>query len=507
MGQQMLKYTGHPLVDVGAATILAFIPKRKLSDLTDSDLEKIADYISREYVINPLKSFLTVAFPNSGFTQPAFEKTPEKRLDYAKRVTKSFHEETNSGENRCVFTGDPATGIALSDKEGYPIGKAFRQHVPLILGENQINFFTNGNSGLPISGKALLCIQAMPLGCAKCGGKLLAVHSDNTEIVEEFAKKFLEKNRKSIELAHLNNESKLKESGSAKTVIIDTLLQADQKIKYAIEDHQPASLTAYHFSNSGQSNALDSRNPPLEIYHLPMELLDFLAAIRNPEYKNEWNAVTQHAWQLAQPKKGKKSKEVPLEEEAKPRRNYLYEDLFRLPHDVHRFVRCYFLRVPTRNTSSDDPRRAYSLKGDASLVSWKLTELFLDRVMHVKESRINRIREIGDQLADYVNEENDKGFFSTFYGEQSRYDVVRNALIRVNRSRLRQGKPPIIRFEPFIEVFEEPDEKGRSNWRLARDLVLIRMIERLYDLKWIEKHKEDLPDANDSPTKDESDSN
>ncbi len=499
----MLDYTGHPLVDVGAAVILAFSHKRKISELTESDLDGMADYISKEYVINPLKSFLTVAFPNSGFTQPAFEKTPEKRLDYARRVTRSFHENINSGTNRCVFSGDPAIGIALSDKEGYPQGRVFRQHVPLLLGENQINFFANGNSGLPISGKALLCIQAMPLGCAKCGGKLLAVHSDNPEIIEKFAKKFLQKNRKGIELAHQANESKLKEFGSARTIIIDTLLETDEDIAHAREDNQPASITAYHFSNSGQSNALDSRNPPLEIYHLPMELLDFLAAIKNPEYSDEWKAIAQRAWQLDHPKKGKKDKEPSVSGENKMRRNYLYEDLFRLPQDAHRFLRSYFLRIPTRNPSNDDPRRAYSLKSDASLVSWKLTELFLNKVMNVKESRIKLIREIGDQLADYVNEENDKKFFSAFYSEQGRYDVLRNALIRVNHTRLKQGKPPIIRFEPFVEVFEELDEKGWSNWRLARDLVLIRMIERLYDLKWIEKHTDALPESNDASMKED----
>jgi CRISPR-associated protein Cst1 len=58
----------------------------------------------------------------------------------------------------------------------------------------------------------------------------------------------------------------------------------------------------------------------------------------------------------------------------------------------------------------------------------------------------------------------------------------------VNHDRLRKGKPPIIKFDPFVEVFEEQDENGRSNWRLARDLILIRMIERLFDLGWIEKH-------------------
>ncbi|MFB3765494.1 MAG: type I-B CRISPR-associated protein Cas8b1/Cst1 [Methanotrichaceae archaeon] len=490
----MLQYTGHPLVDVGAATILAFCGKHSLSSLTESDLDKIADFISKEYVINPLQSFLTVAFPNSGFTQPAFKNQPERRGDYANRVTRSFHKSQPVIEEICPFTGDRAPAIAFSDKENFPMGRVFRQHVPLLLGEDQINFFANGSSGLPISGKALLCIQAMPLGCAKCGGKLLAVHSDNPELTELFAKKFLKNNLNAITLAHQQGGSKLPESGPAKTVLIDTLLLADLERFQSQQDHQSASLTAYHFSNSGQSNALDTRNPPLEIYHLPLEIMDFLWAVHNPEYKVEWQAVTQRSWQLSKIKKGKKEDAV-AKEDARPRRNYLYEDIFRLPQDALRFMRCYFLRIPVRNTSQDDPRRGYSLKSDADIISWKLTELFLRKVMHLKESRIQRIREIGDQLADYVNEENDRRFFSTFYGEQTRYDVIRNSLIRVNHARLKKGKPPIIRLDPFVEVFEEPDERGWSTWKLARDLVLIRMIERLYDLKWIQNHTEVLQES------------
>jgi len=498
----MLRYTGHPLVDVGAATILAFVSKRKTSDLTDSDLDEIADYISKEYTINPLKSFLTVAFPNSGFTQPAFEKTPEKRLDYANRVTRCFHKVSDTNKTRCVFTGDAATGIALSDKEGYPPGKAFRQHVPLLLGENQINFFPNGDSGLPISGKALLCIQVMPLGCAKCGGKLLAVHSDNPDIIELFAEKFLKKNRSAILVAHTANSTKLPESMPAKTLLIDTLLKAEEE-RRLIHEERPSSITAYHFSNSGQSNALDARNPPLEIYHLPMEIMNFLGAIMHAGYKAEWDAITYRAWRLVPLKKGKKGeKETETSDQNELRhRNYLYEDLFNLPQDAPKFIRHYFLRIPIRKTFNEDPRRSYSLKSDAGLVSWKLTSLFLVRVMHMKGSRINHIREIGDQLAEYVNEENDKKFFSTFYSEY-RYGAIRNALIRVNHSRLKQGKPPIIKFEPFIEVFEEVDDKGRSDWRLARDLVLIRMIERLYELKWIEKHTEDLAEIKEPSEED-----
>lgn len=502
----MLKYTGHPLVDVGAATIMAYRKKKDLSKLNESDLSKMADYISKEYVVNPLKSFLTVAFPNSGFTQPAFDKTPEKRDEYAERVTRCFSADKPVLDERCVFTGDHATGIAFNDKEDYPPGRAFRQHIPLLLGEDKINFFPEGDSGLPISGKAMLCIQAMPLGCAKCGGKLLAVHSDNPDITELFAKKFLEKNQSAILAAHTTNATKLPEAKPAKTLLIETLLEAAEQLRQ-IQDYRPSSLTAYHFSNSGQSNALDSRNPPLEIYHLPMNIISFLGAITSAEYNTEWNAIANRAWQLATPKKGKKGeKETETSEQSESRRrNYLYEDLFSLPQDAPKFIRHYFLRIPIRKTFNEDPRRSYSLKSDAGLVSWKLTSLFLDRVMHVKGSRINHIREIGDQLAEYVNEENDKKFFSAFYSEY-RYDAIRNALIRVNHSRLKQNKPPIIKFESFIEVFEEVDDKGRSDWRLARDLVLIRMIERLYELKWIEKHAEDLaemkePSEGDSENK------
>lgn len=493
----MLRYTGHPLVDVGAATILAFSPpKRKLSDITDSDLEKMADYISKEYVVNPLKSFLTVAFPNSGFTQPAFDKTPEKRDEYAERVTRCFSPDKPVLDERCVFTGEPATGVSFGDRDDYPQGRAFRQHIPLLLGEDKINFFAKGDSGLPISGKAMLCIQAMPLGCAKCGGKLLAVHSDNPDITELFAKQFLNDNKSAISAVHVANGTKLPEAGPAKTVLIKTLIKAEEE-RGLIHEERPSSITAYHFSNSGQSNALDARNPPLEIYHIPMDIISFLGAINLAEYRAEWDAIAHRAWQLTTPKKGKKGEKVTetSEQNESRRRNYLYEDLFNLPQDAPKFIRHYFLRIPVRKTFNEDPRRSYSLKSDADLVSWKLTSLFLDKVMHVKGSRINRIREIGDQLAEYVNEENDKKFFSAFYSEY-RYDAIRNALIRVNHSRLKEGKPPIIEFEPFIEVFEEVDDKGRSDWRLARDLVLIRMIERLYGLGWIEKHVEEISEMN-----------
>ena len=43
--KEMMKYTGHPFVDVGIATITAFAGKKRPEDLTEADLDAIAGYI------------------------------------------------------------------------------------------------------------------------------------------------------------------------------------------------------------------------------------------------------------------------------------------------------------------------------------------------------------------------------------------------------------------------------------------------------------------------------
>lgn len=479
---EMLRFTGHPLVDVGFATIWAFSGEHTYEQVNEKDLDKVADYVEAHYVVNPLKSFLNVAFPNSGFTQPAFEKTPARRKEYARLVVRSYRAGTPTLDERCVFTGEPAVAVAFSDKEGFPPGRAFRQHVPMVTGENVINFHPYGDAGLPVSGIALLAIQAFPLGCAKCGGKLLAVHSDNPELIYKFAKNFLEHNRREVNLAEQAGATKLPEAGaSAKTLIVRTLLAIEEARQQEREARQPYSVTAYHLSNSGQSNPLDARNPPLEIYYLPLELTEFLAEIVGARYRDDWRKIERRAWQLAS-------------DEEERKRNYLYEDLFQLPQNAPTFIRRYLLRVPARTRFKDDPRGAFSLKSDADLISWNLTRLFLERILHMKPSRIERIRALGEQLAEYVHEENDTRFFERFYSEQKRYDLVRNELIRVSNARLKRGQPPLIQFEPYVEIFEEVDEHGKSDWRLARDLILIRMIEKLYELRWIQQHADEIPE-------------
>ena len=463
------------MVDVGLATLAAFAGKTDLSALTEEDLTTIAEYIRENYVVNPLKSFLTVAFPNSGFTNPAFERKPEKRIEYAERVLNAWRGEADHLGVPCVYTGRPA------------VWRAFRQHVPMLTGEDVINFYPYGVAGLPLSGEALLAIQAFPLGCAKVEGRLLAVHADDPDLTYRFARRFLEQNRRAIQAAQLAGSSKLPEAPHrAATLLVETLLDIEKErlsnTGNGQEQAAPVSMTAYHLSNSGQGVALD-------IYHLPLEILDFLRSVLSARYRDAWDRIRQRGWEIVKAKRSRKGDAA----QAEPRFNVLYEDLFQLPDRAMHFIRCYFLRTPIRTRRPGDPRATYSFKSEASLVSWGLVELFLRKVVRMEQRRIEQIRDLGDTLAEYVYHENDRRFFQTFLTVR-RYDNLREALIRVSVARIKKGQPPLVTFDPYIEIFEQGVDLPDANWRLIRDLTLIRMIERLYQLGWIQAHAEELPE-------------
>ena len=473
----MLKCSGHPLYDIGVATITAFSGKSDPSQINLNDLNQIASFMEKQYVVNPLKSFLTVVFPNSGFTNPnpIYNTQPEKRIEYARKVLRAYEKDKLDLEGeRCVFTGEPAVAIAFS--EDAPVGRVFRQHIPLTTGEQVINFHPGGVAGLPVSGKALLCIHAFPLGCAKCAGKLLAVHSDNPEIMLYYAGIFLQKNRSNLSFAQASGSSKMPEyEKTLRTLLISEL-------KNQIDTHQeqkPFTVTAYHFSNSGQGPAMD-------IYFLPMEITRFLKRAQSPIYRKGWQKIVSSAWRQDN------------NSESKSDLNYLYEDIFILPDNASQFLSTYFLRTAVRSAKKSDPRKYYSPLREAELVSWEITALFLQEVMDMKKVRIEAIRDFGDRLANYVKEANDKTFFRRFFMEQ-RYDFFSTLLQKANLNWVKKGNAPLMTFDPYMEIFEEGVNLPYYNWRVTRDLLMIRMIEQLYEKGWLGGNEDALEEIeNDS---------
>src|SRR5258707_7768399 len=331
----MLNYTGHPFIDVGVAAITAFVGKRHPEEVTYEDLEKVVKYIEQNYVRPPLRGYLTMAFTSNGwFIQDAFN--PEKpglseeerakrratRDDWANRHLRQWQTQEIALDEFCVFTGQPAIATALSGK--LPLSRAGRAQIPLLQGDDAINFFTNGDAGLPISGLALLALQFFPLGCAKCGLGLLAIHSDNEELTYNITRKLLNQNIRAVVRAQAAGEEKLpRAQRSLKTLLVEILVEAERERSGAEEDRQPASVSAYNFNNG--------KDLDLAIYHLPMEIVRFLQLVHMATFDHAWRQLIRRSWQLSRAKKGKKGENEAIQE---PWRNYLYEDLFSLPGDA-----------------------------------------------------------------------------------------------------------------------------------------------------------------------------
>ena len=460
----MFVHTGHPLVDVGVATITAYLHKSNALEVTADDMDKVANYVEDQYGKNPMRSFLTVLFPNSGYVQPAFDRFPEKRKAYADQLLRGHRGTATVDQRHCVFCGRQAGMMA------------FRQHIPLLGGENVFNFYPEGGLGLPVCAACMLAIQVFPLGSTKCNGRALIVHSDCSDVTQAFASRFLEKNLQILQMAGLD---KMPDVRFPRTLLVETLMSIE-KDRLRVNRRQPCSITAYHLTNYGT-------NADITIYQLPLGLMSFiLEAADTPTYQTAWHSLVARGWEIS--KAQARGKADDQEKGETQRRNFLYEDLFTLPDEARRFLQTYFLRRPLRRTFDTDPRRTYSLAEDLGLISWSLTSLFLERVMNMDRTRITAIQQLADGLADYVISQDNRLFLQIHHTRG--YPDLRRRLVTANIASVRAGKPPLLTFDTFLEVFEEGEDIARPDWSLARDLVLIRMIERMHEAGVFEQHPE-----------------
>ncbi len=479
----MPRYTGHPLVDVGLATITVFNEKKTPEELDISDFEKIGKFLKVIYFDPKWRGLMSIMFQNSAYTQTNI--SPQKKDAYIETYLHGYRQ-PHSTEERCVFCSD----VALT--------RNFRQNVPLLTGEGIVNFFPRGQAGLPACGICLLAIQAFLLGSVKCAGRALFVHSDDESITLGFARRFLTENRRFISL-----QAEPENLSHPKTYFVARLLEVEEERRQAQADDKPCSITAYHLTNYGT-------NPDIALYHFPYQIVSFLRQAHRAPHAIIWQKIERRAWELAIEKaKGKKrSKEQATKTSDTPQpregpgraRNYLFEDLFDLPYNAAHFIRTYLLRRAYRRARfAEDPRRFYSLQRELELVSWTLTAIFLKEVMNMDQQRIETIRRVADRLADYVAQSNDMRLFRGL-SLSSRYGDLRRVLVMANSNRVKNGSEPLLTFDDFVTVFEFGEDAQRPDWNLARDLVLIRVFEQLHQYGWFKAHadaiaEEEIPEA------------
>jgi CRISPR-associated protein Cst1 len=293
--------------------------------------------------------------------------------------------------------------------------------------------------------------------------------------LQHFAGENLRRNKRSFQISGLE---KLPNYKFAKTHLMADLVAA--------QSHRAvnAPLTAYLFTSSGQKSEID-------IFHLPSSVISFISAARRL-YPSAWLEVVERAKVLQADKEEVEEPGKPVYQE----RNFFYEDLFELPHRAAYFLRRYLMRLPIRGKPTGkqkiDPRYSYSFVTERRAISWGLTVLFLEKVMRMDKERIESIRKMGDGLAEYI-QKTDRRLFKQLFTARNDYHM-RLALLKAANN----AQNTLLKWDEFINVFfVDEGDTLRPDWYLARDLLMLRIIEQLHQEDWIE-HNVDLIDETNS---------
>ena len=470
----ILKWTGHPLVDAGVAALTAFADKRTPDEVTAADLDEYAAFAERHYLDGDMRTTVDVLFTRN-FLNNMWNQG--QKLERVKGAVRSWNQNGDDSLAVCTFCGEAALRVL------------HRDDIPMLSGRTTFNFYPHGAPGISICGVCQLALHGLTVGAPRCSGKALVISADEPDFLVEIVKEWVARARK---YAGLSADSEaFPDMSSPRTRIIEALVRVQQA---GTRSMRPVGIVAYHISNG--------HAPGLDVFALPSTVVHFVRRANTTKYRDAWTAIERRAWQRTS-KKGGSAADI-AEEQRTEYRNYLYEDLFRLPDDARRFLRIYFLRRAyglVRRTDID-PRADYQLAAEIDLVSWDLTELFLQEVLGMNTTRIEAIRRLGDRLAEEIAITNDQSILRSAYMLRNP-GTMRRLLLRLDLQCFKRDTQPVLGLDDYLSVFEEGEELAHVDWRMAWDLVLIRLIEQLYQSGHIDIVKEvaqEVPEEEEQDT-------
>ena len=230
------------------------------------------------------------------------------------------------------------------------------------------------------------------------------------------------------------------------------------------------SLNFYYFTNYNQ-------NPDLSIYIVPTPVFRFLTFIPQDERIN-WFKILKTAY------KNVKWEKVESFDDYKNNPNEIYNRLL-INKPIIRFF--------------------FSVKSKKALCSWNLVKYYMREVRNMEEERLVAIRNLGDNLAEYI-QTNDKKKVLTSLENASNYNSFRNILRKVIKDKIsNQDEKLLFTFDEYVKyLFPE----GNLTWRETQDLILFRIYEKLNS--WLiekgyvdEEIDDDEEIENDEETEDE----
>ncbi|MYA55488.1 type I-B CRISPR-associated protein Cas8b1/Cst1 [Candidatus Poribacteria bacterium] len=467
------KLMGNPFVDAGVCGICEWLERRpQPEEITTTDLEvMVEEFIPMAAKWEKWGSIFTL---NHSLTNPSKKK--DERLAHFRGMLLDYIHNVKELDQigDCMGCGRRDVGSTpLLDKTG----------VPLTGGKNS-NFFPVFSEGAGYCPACSFSIQFLPfslVATGKNGGRFLMLHSKSWELMRIWTIRCIQGIKQQYSQQQSGECFKPDYENSRNGLfymVREMIIECEEMQLYDEITDKDVSMEVYSFTNNNQF-------PDIEIFYIPSSVFQFLSAAEQNPYKDAWYEIVQIGYGRGKSKKDyKKSRNLVYE--------YLLED---------RSIRGFFLS-----------RRTQKHRGN-----WELFSLYLQKVRNMKPTRIEKIKQVGDLIAESIRKSEKRGLNRLQDLENATtYFDCRSVLLRIIRDRIVQKEPePLFSFDDCVEhIFisadnaqswsdelddseldEEEKEQLRHSindnvrfWRETRDLLLFRIYEQLHS--WLTEQED-----------------
>jgi CRISPR-associated protein Cst1 len=276
-----LRWTGHPLVDHGIATLVVFANEERgdvhgPGNVTLNDLEQFAQYAEGALKSKTVTSHASVLFTiNVPYLQPSF--TSERRMENARQLLRAYQAAVDPSRARCAYCAQPAIQATT------PTGRAYREAIPMLTGQGVLNFAPGGDHGQSICGQCTVALQALVFGAPSCEGRALIVQADDPSFLIRLVSSWVGESKKKIHLTRIDEKAVTWKA--PRTRLIEQLVALHHEQG---RSEQASGLTIFHLSNSGQG-------PGIAISSLSARVVQFVRRAQSALYRQAWEHLTRRA--------------------------------------------------------------------------------------------------------------------------------------------------------------------------------------------------------------------